>query len=197
MAVDEKYVEKVMDEEEAEEMYDDVLDEFGIEASYKPASNNGLDLDKKGYEIVKLSQLWANDEYEGKPVVSDVYADEYTDKDTGEVTIKHKVDLVLLNDDFDEPQAYVCPMNLSSDKTIVKNVSNKNGLYNLAMGLMELKAPGISKHYNQLDVVNIKRLQKLVKKYDTMTIRVVEEEFTDNSTKNITTYNSFRIIKVE
>ena len=197
MPVDEKYVERVVESEEEKVDYQDVLTEFGISASYKPPSNNGLNLDKKGYTISMLRELWAGDEYEGRPIISNPYADVFTDQKTGKETKRFKVDLVLLNDDFDERDAYIFPCNLSSTDFIVKNVSNRSGLYKLAMGLMELKAPGIHQEYNQLDIVNIKHLQSIVKQYTKLTVKVVEDEFEDKKTKEVTPFNSFKIVDGE
>ena len=91
----------------------------------------------------------------------------------------------------DEKEAFIFPINLKSDKTMVKNVHSASGLYALAMGLMELKAKGIHQAYNQLNLVNIETLRKIVKQYATMEVKVVERQFGDNY------YNSFRIVSGE
>lgn len=195
MSVDEKYVEKV----EFEEEFDDILDEFGIEASHRNDNSNGLDL--TDYTVTTLKEMWDAEEYRGKPVVTDIYTVEFTNKNTGEVTINHKIDLVLLDDAYeDEKEAYIFPVNLNSDnidfeKHIVEDVSSASGLYALAMGLMELKAPKISKAFNHLDVVGIKKLQKQVETYKELTVKVVEKSFKKN--KEETFYNSFKIVNAE
>lgn len=195
MSVDEKYVENV----EFEEEFNDILDEFGIEASHRNDNSNGLDL--TNYIVTTLKEMWDAEEYIGKPVVTDIYTVEFTDKNTGEVTINHKIDLVLLDDAYeDEKEAYIFPVNLNSDnidfeKHIVEDVSSASGLYALAMGLMELKAPKISKAFNHLDVVGIKKLQKQVETYKKLTVKVVEKSFKKNKEK--TFYNSFKIVNAE
>lgn len=195
MSVDEKYVENV----EFEEEFDDILEEFGIEASHRNDNNNGLDL--TNYTVTTLKEMWDAEEYIGKPVVTDIYTVEFTNKNTGEVTINHKIDLVLLDDAYeDEKEAYIFPVNLNSDnidfeKHIVEDVSSASGLYALAMGLMELKAPKISKAFNHLDVVGIKKLQKQVETYKELTVKVVEKSFKKN--KEETFYNSFKIVSAE
>ena len=196
MAVDPKYIEEVTDEEVN---YDDVLSEFGIEASYQNDNTNGLDMD--GYMITQLREMYDGDECTGKAVISDIYTVEFKNKDTGDTIVNHKIDLVLFDDSYeDEKEAYVFPINLNSDnidfeKNIVKNVNNASGLYALAMGLMELKAPKISKAFNHLDVVGVKKLQKQAEQYKTLTVQVIEKSF--KNSKEETYYNSFKIIEGE
>ena len=55
------------------------------------------------------------------------------------------------------------------------------------MGLMELKSPGISKAYNQLDLVNLDVLRKKIEAMENMVFKVVEIVNGDF------TYLSFRI----
>lgn len=199
MPVDEKYIEEVEFEEKEEMSFDDVLNEFGIEASHQNDNSNGLDLD--GYTVTSLKEMWDSEEYIGRPIVTDVYTVEFKNKNSGETTINHKIDLVLLDDAYeDEKEAYIFPINLNSDnidfeKHIVKNVSNQSGLYALAMGLMELKAPKISKAFNHLDVVGIKKLQKQVENYKELTVRIVEKSFKRNGEETL--YNSFKIVNGE
>lgn len=197
MAVDKRYVEEVKDENE----YDKIMEELGLEGSFKQ-SGNGLDLDE--YLVTNLRDMYAGDDYYGKPVITDIYTTEFTNKTTGETTVNHKVDLVLLNDDYDdEKEAYIftCnlnkPENINLDKGIVKDVYSSSGLYALAMGLADLKSKGISKCFNHLDAVSIKRLQKQVKTYERMTVTVIEKKMVDRQTKEEKFYNAFRIIEAE
>lgn len=197
MAVDPEYVERVVDEEEVEYDYESVLDEFGIEASTQKGSDNGIDTD--GYTTTYLRDMYDGDEYIGRPVLSDVYTTEFKNKNTGETTVNHKIDLLLFDEVYeDEKEVSIFPINLNSDnidfdKGVVKDVSSASGLYALAMGMMELKAPKISKAFNHLDVVGIKKLQKQVNSYSELIIRVVEKKFVKNGEE--TYYNSFRIVK--
>lgn len=185
MAVDEKYVEEVKNNDEME----DILAEFGVKASYKPASDNGLDL--IDYEVWLLKDLIVGEKYIGKPVLTDVLTESFEDKYTGEVTTRHRVELVLIDDS--DMEAYICKVNLKGAEYIWENVSEKSGLYKLTMGLMELRCKGISQHYNELELVNIKHLQKQVEKFETMTIKVTEESFErDDGSKQ--SYNSFLIV---
>ena len=198
MAVDPEFIEEVKDEEID---YESVLEDFGIEASYQNDNSNGLDLE--GYVLTPLREMYDGDICTGTPIVSDVYTVEFKNKNTGEVTVNHKIDLVLKDDTYEgEEEAYIFPCNLNSDnidfkKNIVKNVNNASGLYALAMGLMELKAPKISKAFNHLDVVGIKKLQKQAAQYKTLTVEVKEKSFVNKSTKEETYYNSFRITEGE
>lgn len=192
MAVDEKYVEKVTDVD-----FDSVLDDFGIEASYQNDNSNGLDM--QGYIQTYLREMYDGDECIGRPVLTDVYTVEFKNKNTGETTVNHKIDLVLFDDSFeDEKEAFIFPINLNSDnidfeKNIVKNVNSASGLYALAMGLMELKAPKISQAFNHLEVVGIKKLQKQISQYSELTVTVVEKSFRNREEE--TFYNSFRIVE--
>lgn len=198
MAVDPKYVQEVKDEQE----YDDIMAELGLEGHYEQIGN-GIDLE--GYEITTMRDMYPDDgtEWIGKPVISDIYTTEFTKKSTGETVVNHKIDLVLLDDTYeDEKEAYVFPINLNSDKIdldnhIVKDVHGSSGLYALAMGLAELKAKGISKSFNHLDVVGYKKLQKDVEQYSTLTVKVTEKKMVDRKTKEETFYNAFRIVDAE
>ncbi len=196
MAVDPKYIENVRNEEE----FEDILSEFGIQGHYEQ-TGNGLDLD--GYMQTTLREMYPNDECIGRPILSDIYTTEFKNKTTGETIVNHKIDLVLLDDTYeDEKEAYIFPINLNSDnidndKKIVKNVHSASGLYALAMGLMELRAKGISRTMNVLDVVGINSLQKQVKNYSSLTIKIIEKKMVDRKTKEEKYYNAFRIIEGE
>lgn len=194
MAVDPKYVEKVGETED----YKDVLEELGLEGSYE-RSGNGLDL--TGYIQTNLREMYPEDICVGKPILSDIYTAEFTNKNTGETTINHKMDLVLLDDSYeDEKEAFIFTINLNTDnidfdKHTVKNVNSASGLYALAIGLAELKAPGISKAFNKLDVVGLKKLQKQIEGYSNLTIKVVEKSFKRSGEERF--YNSFKITEGE
>ena len=196
MAVDPKYVEEVRNEED----YEDIMKELGLEGHFEQVGNG---VDMEGYEITNLRDMYPTDECIGRPVISDIYTTEFKNKETDEVIVNHKIDLVLLDDTYeDEKEAYVFTCNLNSknidfDKKIVKDVYSSSGLYALAMGLAELKCKGISKSFNHLDVVGYKRLQREVKEYSTMTVEVVERKMVDRKTKEERYYNSFRIKEAE
>ena len=185
MAVDDRYIETVKNPEE----FEDVLAEFGIEASFEQ-NDNGVDV--SGYTTTMLRDMYNEDICTGRPVLSEIYKTEFTDKNTGETTTNWKIDLILFDDTYeDEKEAFIFPINLKSDDPLVKNVHSASGLYALAMGLMELKAKGIHQAYNQLNLVNIDNLRKIVKQYTSMEVKVVEKQFGDNY------YNSFRIVSGE
>lgn len=192
MAVDEKYIEEVTDEEMD---YESVLDEFGIEASYEQIGNG---VDMSGYMQTALRDMYPEDIYTGKPVLSEIYEVEFKDKSTGETTVNTKIDLVLFDNTYpDEKEAFIFPLNINVDnldteKHTVSNVHSSSGLYALAMGLMELKAKGISKSFNKLDVVGLNSLKKQVEAYKTLSIEIVEREFSKGSS-----YNSFKIVEGE
>ena len=191
MAVDEKYIEEVRNEDE----FEAILDDFGVEADYVQIGN-GLDLED--YEFTYLRDMYEDDECTGKPVLSEIYTTEFTDKNTGETTVNFKIDLVLKDDSYeDELEAFIFPINLKEenidfDKKLVKDVHNASGLYALAMGLMELEAKGISKAYNHLKIVGLDNIKKKLSKYDTLTVRVVEKQFGKGNP-----FNAFKIISGE
>lgn len=196
MPVDPEYVERVVDEDGID--YESVLEDFGIEASNEGGFEPDNGIDTEGYTKTYLRDMWDNDDYFGRPVLSDVYTTEFTNKQTGETTVNHKIDLLLFEEYNDEKDVYIFPINLKNidfDKGVVKDVHNSSGLYALAMGLMELKAPNISKAFNFLNVVGIKKLQKQVNGYTELGIKVVEKSFTDKVSKEEKYYNSFRIIE--
>lgn len=196
MAVDEKFVQEVKNEDE----YEDIMAELGLEGSFHQ-SGNGIDL--TGYEVTQLREMYPDDDYTGKPIISDIYKVEFKNKDTEKTTVNYKIDLILKDDTYeDEKEAYIFTCNLKKDnidfdKSIVKDVYNTSGLYALAMGLAELKAKGISKSFNHLDVVGIKKLQKDVSQYESMTVNVVEKKMVDKNTKEENYYNSFKIVSAE
>ena len=196
MAVDEKFVQEVKNEDE----YEDIMAELGLEGSFHQ-SGNGIDL--TGYEVTQLREMYPDDDYTGKPIISDIYKVEFKNKDAGKTTVNYKIDLILKDDTYeDEKEAYIFTCNLKEDnidfdKSIVKDVYNTSGLYALAMGLAELKAKGISKSFNHLDVVGIKKLQKDVSQYESMTVNVVEKKMVDKNTKEENYYNSFKIVSAE
>lgn len=196
MAVDEKYIEVVKEKDE----FDDIMAELGLTGHFEK-SGNGLDL--SGYEVTYLRDMYDSDVCIGKPIVTDIYTTEFTNKNTGETTINHKIDLVLLDDSYeDEKEAFIFPINLNSDnideeKNIIKNVHSASGLYALAMGLAELKAKGISKSFTHLDSVGYVKLQKEVEKYSTLTVNVVEKKMVDRVTKEEKYYNAFKITSGE
>ena len=194
MAVDPKYIEEVR-----KDGYDDIMEELGLEGHFEQIGNG---IDMEGYEITNLRDMYPEDICTGRPVISEIYTTEFKNKETGEVTVNHKIDLVLFDDTYeDEPEAYVftCnisrPENIDNEKHIVKDVYNTSGLYALAMGLAELKAKGISKSFNHLDVVGIKKLQKQVKNYSSLTVEVVGKKATIAGEERY--YNAFKITSGE
>jgi len=76
MAVDDRYIEEVKDVEE----YDDIMAELGLEGHFEQ-TGNGLDLE--GYMITNLRDMYAGDDFIGRPVISDIYSTEFTNKSTG------------------------------------------------------------------------------------------------------------------
>lgn len=194
MAIDENYIEEIR-----ENGYDDIMAELGLEGHFEQ-QGNGLDME--GYTITPLREMYDGDICTGRPVISDIYTTEFKNK-AGETIVNPKIDLVLFDDTYeDEKEAYVFTCNLKTDnideeKHIVKNVYNSSGLYALAMGLAELKAKGISKAFNHLDVVGIKKLQNDVKNYSSLTVSVIEKRMVDKKTKEENYYNSFKITDCE
>ena len=185
MSVDEKYVENVNEvvSKETEKM----MAEMGISASYKPVSDNGIDL--RGYDVKTLRNMPVGDSFYGKPILGKPVTNEFKDEYTGETKTRHSVDFVLI--DEDENEAYMFKVNLPDAVETFENVQY-GGLYNFVCGLMELEVEGISQYYNCFDKIDLKLLRKKIAKYETLEVRVVQSSFTNKQQEEVT-YKDFRI----
>jgi len=184
MAVDERYVETVG--EVKEDNFEDILGEFGAEADFvEDASGITVPAD---YWDRNLKQLPAETIFAGKPYLGKPEKIEWEDKETGEKQVNYQVKLVVIDDASKE--AYTIPINLKSMDTIQENLYPASKLYALQMGLMELKAPGISRTYNRL-TVNLDKLREIISKMDEVYFKVIIIDSGDFS------YKSFRIVDEE
>lgn len=192
MAVDPKYVEEVkFDDEEVSETafdYNAVLDEFGAGADFVE-DQSGVTV-PADYWDRQLKQLPANEIFAGKPYLGKIETIEWEDKQTGEKQVNHQIKLVVIDDDSQE--AYTLPMNLKSTDVVQKNLYPASKLYALQMGLMELKAPGIARVYNRLDV-DTDRLREKLSEMDLIYFKVIQIQ----GDGNIKDYKSFRIVSDE
>ena len=182
MAVDEKYVETVGEEKE-EVDFNNVLDEFGVEADFvEDASGITVPAD---YWERSLKQLPQDEIFVGKPYLGKIETIKWEDKETGEKKVSYQIKLVAVDDESKE--AYTIPMNLTNTEVVQENLYPASKLYALQMGLMELKAPGIASQYNRL-TVNTDNLRKIVNAMDEIIFKVILVDGGDF------TYKSFRII---
>lgn len=192
MAVDPKYVEEVkFDDEEVSETafdYNAVLEEFGAGADFVE-DQSGVTV-PADYWDRQLKQLPANEIFAGKPYLGKIETIEWEDKQTGEKQVNHQIKLVVIDDDSQE--AYTLPMNLKSTDVVQKNLYPASKLYALQMGLMELKAPGIARVYNRLDV-DTDRLREKLSEMDLIYFKVIQIQ----GDGNIKDYKSFRIVSDE
>lgn len=192
MAVDPKYVEEVkFDDEEVSETafdYNAVLEEFGAGADFVE-DQSGVTV-PADYWDRQLKQLPANEIFAGKPYLGKIETIEWEDKQTGEKQVNHQIKLVVIDDDSQE--AYTLPMNLKSTDVVQKNLYPASKLYALQMGLMELKAPGIARAYNRLDV-DTDRLREKLSEMDLIYFKVIQIQ----GDGNIKDYKSFRIVSDE
>ena len=192
MAVDPKYVEEVkFDDEEVSETafdYNAVLDEFGAGADFVE-DQSGITV-PADYWDRQLKQLPANEIFAGKPYLGKIETIEWEDKQTGEKQVNHQIKLVVIDDDSQE--AYTLPMNLKSTDVVHKNLYPASKLYALQMGLMELKAPGIARAYNRLNV-DTDRLREKLSEMDLIYFKVIQIQ----GDGNIKDYKSFRIVSDE
>lgn len=192
MSVDPKYVEEVkFDEEEVSETafdYNAVLEEFGAGADFVE-DPSGITV-PTDYWDRQLKQLPANEIFAGKPYLGKIETIEWEDKQTGEKQVNHQIKLVVIDDDSQE--AYTLPMNLKSTDVVQKNLYPASKLYALQMGLMELKAPGIARAYNRLDV-DTDRLREKLSEMDLIYFKVIQIQ----GDGNIKDYKSFRIVSDE
>lgn len=192
MSVDPKYVEEVkFDEEEVSETtfdYNAVLEEFGAGADFVE-DQSGITV-PADYWDRQLKQLPANEIFAGKPYLGKIETIEWEDKQTGEKQVNHQIKLVVIDDDSQE--AYTLPMNLKSTDVVQRNLYPASKLYALQMGLMELKAPGIARVYNRLDV-DTDRLREKLSEMDLIYFKVIQIQ----GDGNIKDYKSFRIVSDE
>lgn len=192
MAVDPKYVEEVkFDDEEVSETafdYNAVLDEFGAGADFVE-DQSGVTV-PADYWDRQLKQLPANEIFAGKPYLGKIETIEWEDKQTGEKQTNYQIKLIVIDDDSQE--AYTIPMNLKSTDVVQKNLYPASKLYALQMGLMELKAPGIARAYNRLDV-DTDRLREKLSEMDLIYFKVIQIQ----GDGNIKDYKSFRIVSDE
>lgn len=192
MVVDPKYVEEVkFDDEEVSETafdYNAVLDEFGAGADFVE-DQSGVTV-PADYWDRQLKQLPANEIFAGKPYLGKIETIEWEDKQTGEKQVNHQIKLVVIDDDSQE--AYTLPMNLKSTDVVQRNLYPASKLYALQMGLMELKAPGIARVYNRLDV-DTDRLREKLSEMDLIYFKVIQIQ----GDGNIKDYKSFRIVSDE
>lgn len=192
MAVDPKYVEEVkFDDEEVSETafdYNAVLEEFGAGADFVE-DQSGVTV-PADYWDRQLKQLPANEIFAGKPYLGKIETIEWEDKQTGEKQTNYQIKLVVIDDDSQE--AYTLPMNLKSTDVVQKNLYPASKLYALQMGLMELKAPGIARVYNRLDV-DTDRLREKLSEMDLIYFKVIQIQ----GDGNIKDYKSFRIVSDE
>ena len=194
MSVDEKYVERVLpnDEDVSETSFDynAVLEEFGAGADFvEDASGITVPGD---YWDRQLKQLPVDVIFAGKPYLGKIETITWDKKDlngnpTGEKETNYQIKLIVIDDDSKE--AYTLPMNVKSTDVVQKNLYPASKLYALQMGLMELKAPGISLQFNRLDV-DTDRLREKLSEMDLIYFKVIQIQGDDN----IKDYKSFRIV---
>lgn len=182
MAVNPKYIE-IVGEEKEQVNYDNVLDEFGVEADFvEDASGVTVPAD---YWDRNLKQLPVDEVFAGKPYLGNIETIEWEDKDTGEKKVSHQIKLIVIDDASKE--AYTIPINLKNTESVQKNLYPASKLYALQMGLMELKAPGIASQYNRL-TVDTDKLRNILSKMELIFFRVILVDGGDF------TYKSFRIV---
>lgn len=177
----------VKNEDELEKEMADFMAEMGVEADWNEDLDDGLGI-PQGFQRIELKNMEDEEEFEGKPILSEIKTNKFTDKNTGEETINHTVSLVLIDEMSEE--AYIYPIGIKTNEEIQVNVHNASKLYSLVMGLMELKQKGVSQHYNELPKVNLESLRKMISKFESMTVecKTVYGDFT---------WNNFRITDAE
>ena len=177
----------VKDENELEDEMNDFLKEMGVEADWNEELDDGLEI-PQDYNRIELKNMEDEEEFEGKPHLSPIKTNKYTNKETGEEQITHSISLVLIDDGACE--AYIYPITLKTDNPVQTNVHSASKLYSLVMGLMEQKQKGVSQQFNELPKVNLDSLTKMVSKYESMTVEC-KKIYGDFN------WNNFRITDVE
>lgn len=181
----EDYVEVVKDEKELEDEMNDFLSEMGVEATWNEEEDDGLDIPTE-FNRIELKNMEDEEEFEGKPSLSQIKVNTFKDKNTGEEKTTYTISLVLKDEMVEE--AYIYPINLKDDEPIQTNIKSASKLYSLIMGLMECKQKGVSRHYNELPRVNLDSVREMIGKYESMTVMcktIYGQEFN---------WNNFRIL---
>lgn len=138
------------------------------------------------YEKINLSELDGDDEFNGKPYLTEVQS--YNYDDDGVEKTNHCVHLYIVDDDAEE---YLdIRINLKKEGDIQEKVHKLSKLYAFATGVMELENPGSTRGMNQIRTINLNEFRKFTNELNEMIIKVVTK-----SSKTMT-YNSFKVVKV-
>lgn len=152
---------------------DDILLDMGVELGEEIESDNFLNI-PEDYDKISLNNMEDEEEWEGKPFLSEIETRTWTNKDTDEEETLYQVTLFLMDDDARE--AYLYPIKIKTDTVIQEDIHPSSKLHSLITGLCELEAPGISTQLkNRKTKCNLDFLKKKVESYKSMSIRCKTE----------------------
>lgn len=138
------------------------------------------------YDRINLSDLDSDDEFDGKPYLTEVQSYNYDDDGTEKTN--HCVHLYIVDDDAEE---YLdIKINLKKDGDIQEKVHKLSKLYAFATGIMELENPDSTKGMNQIRRIDLGEFHKFTNDLNKMVIKVITK-----SSKTMT-YNTFKVLKV-
>lgn len=131
------------------------------------------------YLRIPLSELDDGDEYEGKPVLTEVEKVSFDDDERPTIRCR----LLLIDDDSEE---YLqININLKKDGDIQTNVHSASSLYALIGGLQNLNNPNWSKQFNRITRCDLQQYRDYLDTLESMSVKVVEKKGSNF------TYNSF------
>ena len=159
-----------------DETVQDVLP--SVEADYVEENYNG---EWYNYLRINLSELEEGDEYEGKPLLTEIEKVQFDEEEAPQ----YRCRLLLLDDESEE---YLqINIKVKSTNDVQTNIHRASTLYALLAGINDLNNPGWSSNFNHIKSVNLNDWREYLDNKDLMSIKVVEK------TGSNFTYNSFRV----
>ena len=148
---------------------DDILLGMGVEVEGEIEDDNFLNI-PEDYDIINLNDMEDEEEFEGKPFLSEMETRTWTNKETDEEETMYRVTLVLMDDDARE--AYLYPINFDTDSVIREKVHPNSKLHSLISGLAELEFTGAAESLKNKETrCNLDLLREKVDLYKIMTIK--------------------------
>lgn len=141
-------------------------------------------------ERMVLSELSPDDEFMGKPLLSEIQT--VTFDDDGEEVTKYRCQLIILDDDEEEPEYLIINLNLKANDDIQTNIRKGSVLYDFIASIRELEQPGIMSHYNKINRVNLKEFRDFINDVGVASVKVL-----GRTLGNGAMYNSFKFTELK
>lgn len=149
-----------------------------IEADYVEENYTG---EWYNYLRINLSELEDGDEYEGKPLLTEIEKVQFDEEEAPQ----YRCRLLLLDDENEE---YLqINIKVKSTNDVQTNIHHASTLYALLASINDLNNPGWSSNFNHIKSVNLEDWRNYLDNKELMSIKVVEK------TGSNFTYNSFRV----